>query len=238
MASTAEDLSVAGSACVVPPGSIVLEEGYQNQAQRGASPNVTASFPQGFERFGLAPRLELDAIGPSLNRSRSPGLLATGYGDAGLGFKYELPQSGRFTYAIDGLFTAASGGRGFTAGGPTQTVNLDAAYAVSPAVGFGTTIAGTSAAGFRSEGNAARFGYLVPSFVVTVQVATACQFYAELAGQTKLAPDRGGHLVADAGVQKLAGPSLELDVEYGHSFTPDGGSRFHYLGAGVGLRLR
>lgn len=136
-------------------------------------------------RRGVAVRLELDLIGPADNRSRIGGTVATGYNDLGLGFKYELPQKGRFTYAVDGLFQAATGTGGFGAGGPTSAVNL-----------------------------------------------------AELVARTKLAPDRGGQVFTDFGVQKLLGPALEIDAEYGVDFTPVDGSRFHYVGPGVGVRVR
>jgi len=144
--------TVGYSSCAVPPGSIVLEEGYQNQYQAGMSPSVTSAFPQGFERVGVAKGLELDITGPNVNRSRSGNTLARGYSDLGLGFKFELPQAGRFTYALDGLFSAATGTGGFGAGGPTSVVNVDIAYAASPAIGFGMTLAGASTAGMTSPG--------------------------------------------------------------------------------------
>lgn len=230
--------TVGYSACAVPPGSIVLEEGYQNESQGGTSPSVGVTYPQGFERFGIGTGLEVDLIGPSDNRLRAGHTLATGYSDFGAGFKYELPQHGRFTFALDGLFTAATGNAGFTAGGPTQTVDVDVSYAASPALSFGTTLAGASSAGFTTAGTAARFGYLLPSVVVTEQIPKYFQFYAELVGQSTLAPGRGGHVFTDFGVQKLAGSYVELDLEYAQSFTPVGGARFHYFGIGSGIRVK
>ena len=229
--------TVGFSACAVPPGSIVLENGYQNQSQSGSSPNISTSIGQGFQRIGVAERVELDIIAPNYNRSRTSTALATGYSDLGLGFKYELPQSARFTYAVDGLFTAATGTGGFSAGGPTQTVNLDIAYSASPAIGFATTLGGVSSAA-PTPGGGERFGYFFPSVVVTAQIPNYYQFYAELVGQTKLGPDQGGRIFTDFGLQKLLGPSLELDLEYGISFTPIGGSRFNYIGAGAGVRVK
>jgi hypothetical protein len=218
--------TVGYSACAVPPGAIVLEEGYQNQSQAGASPNVTTSYPQGFERFGIGGGFEADVIGPNDNRSRSGSAVTTGYNDFGLGFKYELPQRGRFTYGLDGLFTAATGTAGFTAGRPTQIGNLDVSYAASPTIAFGTTIADSSA------------GYLLPSVVVSAQIPHDYQFYIELVAQTKLVPQGGGRIFTDFGVQKLVGQNVELDLEYADSFTPVDGSRFHYVGIGTGIRVK
>ncbi len=241
--------TIGYSTCAVPKDSIVLEEGYQTTFQGGGSPNVTITFPQGFERVGVADRLELDLIGPNYNRSNTASGLTTGYSDLGLGFKYELPQRGRFTYAFDGLATAATGTGGFSAGGPSQTVNLDIAYSASPAIGIGTTLAGSSSAGFYTVGSATakdgrvvqkgqRFGFFLPSIVITAQIPNYYQFYAEFVGQTKLAPAQGGHVFTDFGLQKLLGPYLEIDAEYGVSFTPLNGSRFQYAGLGAGIRVK
>ncbi|MEO9262555.1 MAG: hypothetical protein ABI282_00530, partial [Candidatus Baltobacteraceae bacterium] len=164
--------------------------------------------------------------------------LQTGSSDLGLGFKYELPQRGRFTYGVDGLFTAATGTGGYSSGAPTQTLDVDISYAASPAVGLGTTLTGADLSGYGAAGNRARYSAFIPSFVLTAQIPHAYQFYAELVGQSKLAPDQGGHVFTDFGLQKLLGPYLELDVEYGVSFTPVGGTKFNYLGIGTGIRLK
>lgn len=240
--------TVGYSACAIPKGAIVLEEGYQNQAQSGPSTSVTATFPQGFQRVGVAQRLELDFIGPAYNRQRVGTTLSSGYNDFGLGFKYELPQSGKFTYAFDGLFQASTGTHGFGAGGPTSALDLDIAYAASPAIGIGTTLAGyvtsgmtpigTPPQGIATGGIASRYAYFLPSIVVTAQIPNYYQFYAEFVGQTKLAPNQSGRFFTDFGVQKLLGAYLEVDGEYGISFTPVGGSRFRYVGAGVGIRVK
>ena len=244
--------TVGYSACAVPKGSIVLEEGYQNQFQSGSTPFVAASYPQGFERFGVVDRFELDVIGPNFNRQRSGVNVTTGYNDLGLGFKYELPQKGRLTYGIDGLFTAPTGTGSFGSGAPTQTLDVDVAYPLSPAIGIGTTIAGASSTGFYTLANASgggasggpviasaeRYGYLLPSIVVTAQLPNAYQFYAEFVGQTKLGPEQGGRIFTDFGVQKLLGSYFELDAEYGIDFTRVAGSRFQYVGFGTGIRVK
>ncbi len=240
--------TVGYSACALPKGAIVLEDGYQNQTQGGANAAVLSTFPQGFQRVGVGDRLELDLIGPAYNRSRIGKTIATGYSDLGLSFKYELPQKGRFTYAVDGLFQAATGTGGFGAGGPTSAVDVDIAYAASPAIGIGTTLAGYSTAGATATGTTpaglptggitSRYGYFLPSIVVTAQIPNYYQFYAELVGRTKLAPDQGGQVFTDFGLQKLLGQNLEVDGEYGIGFAPVGGSRFRYIGLGLGLRVK
>ncbi|GAC1500449.1 MAG: hypothetical protein NVS1B2_25010 [Vulcanimicrobiaceae bacterium] len=234
--------TIGYSPCAVPKGSFVLENGYQNQTEGGPSASTVVSYPGGFQRFGVADRLELDLIGPSYNRTRTDDTLTHGYGDLGLGLKAQLPQRGRFTYGVDALVTAATGSGGYSNGGPTQALNLDVAFAASPAIGLGTTLAMSSSAGFRSiaGGDAAgeRFGFFQPSFVVTAQIPQYYQFYAEIVGTTKIGPGQGGRIVTDLGVQKLIGSSVEIDAEYGTSLTPVSGSRFHYVGFGAGVRVK
>jgi hypothetical protein len=231
--------TVGFSTCAVKKSTVVLEEGYENSSQGGSTASVTASFPNGFERVGVAERFELDLSGPNVNRMRSGTSVTNGLSDIGLGFKYELPPRGRFTYAFDGLFTAATGSGGFGNGGPAQTLDGDVSYTLSPAINIGTTLSASSTVG-STNGSAgsvttARYGTFDPSLVVTVQVPNEYQFFAEVAGMTKTAPQAGGRSSTDFGVQKLVGRNVELDLEYGIDFTPVNGSRRRSVGTGFGL---
>ncbi len=242
--------TVGYSVCAVPKGSVVLEEGYQLTSQRGPTPSVTVNDPQGFERLGVANRFEVDLIGPNFNRTRSDAGIASGYNDLGLGFKYEFDPKGKFTYAIDGLFTPPDGDRAFTAGGTTEQFNFDIGYALSPAVGIAATLGGVATYGMSpsapnvspnttanlaTSGNPyEQFGYAIPSCVITVQTPPAIQFYLEWVAQTKTAPGAGGRTFLDGGVQKLLGRNVEIDAEYGYGLSP---GRYRYFGTGFGLRV-
>lgn len=224
---------------------LLLEEGYQSQIngtnESGAS--YLDQYPQSIIRYGLAQRFEFDLIGPNYVRAAAPdgkgGLARTqGYSDGGLGIKVEFAPRGRTTVAVDGLYTAPNGSPGFTAGGATETLNLDAGYALSDTVGIGTTLALQSTSGFDAAGNRARYGVFLPSVVVTKQLPRATQLYGEYVYASKLAPDQSGRAFVDGGVQKLLGSRFELDVELGQSLIGDPSKRFHYLGLGFGVRLR
>ncbi len=237
--------TVGYSACAVAPGTIVLEEGYQSQIngtnEHGSS--YLDEYPQSFIRYGVAPRFEFDLIGPYYNRVAAPdgagGLTRTqGYSDGGLGVKYEFAPHGKTTIGIDGLYTTPNGTPGFTAGGATETLNLDVAYALTDTVGLGTTLAMQSASGYDAAGRRGRYGLFEPSFVVTKQLSNATQLYGEYVYASKLAPDQGGRAFVDGGIQKLLGTRFELDVELGQSLIGDPALRFHYLGIGFGLQLR
>jgi len=248
--ATLDRPTVGYSVCAVPTGSIVLEEGYQLTSQFGGG-SVAATFPQGFERFGILDRLELDIVGPNYNRVRSGGTLSTGYNDLGIGTKYEFEPGGKVTYAIDALLLVPSGDPGFTTGGTTEQLNFDVSYPLTPNVGIAATLAGVSTYGAAtplagaggaigvSTRAASPVGYqlFLPSAVVTFATNPSLQFYAEAVGQSKLGPAAGGRVYFDGGVQKLLGTNVEIDAEYGRAVGPIVDGRFEYFGAGLGLRV-
>ena len=235
--------TVGYSACAVPPGTLLFEEGYQNQQQGAGLDTFLIQYPQSFTRIGVKPRLEIDLIGPYGNKLAVPdgtgGYSRThGYQDSGLGFKYEFEPKGKFTIGVDGLYTAPNGSAGFTNGGSTETANLDIAYAVTPSFGVGTTQAFSSSSGFKADGSAARFGVWTPSVVFTQQLNHYYQLYAEYVYVSKLAPDQNGRAFVDYGVQHLLGKCFELDLELGNAITGDKNLRFHYFGVGIGWQVR
>ncbi len=240
--ATANRPTVGYSTCAVKRDTAVFELGYQNEVQGTTSAGVvTSQVPQNFMRLGVASRFELDVIGPNYEgvRTYAPGSRdATIYGvtDSGLGFKYELPPTGRWAIAFDGLYTGPNGSPQLTAGNATLTGNLDAAYALSPATSAGTTIA-VSSTGSNSAAGHSRYGVTTPSFVVTTQIPHYYQFYAEYVVVSKLGPGQGDRAFTDFGVQKLLGSRTEIDVEYGHAFTGIPALRFDYIGSGVVLQL-
>ncbi len=136
--ATANRPTVGFSPCAVKDHTAVFELGYQNQVNgTPANGSVQAQVPQNFLRLGVAPRFELDVIGPNYEATKkyaagAPTTLTNGVADSGLGFKYELPSQGRWTMAFDGLYTGPNGSPFLTAGNATLTGNLDASFAMSP----------------------------------------------------------------------------------------------------------
>ncbi|MBV8147713.1 MAG: hypothetical protein JO092_01320 [Candidatus Eremiobacteraeota bacterium] len=240
--ATANRPTIGFSACAVKPGTAVFELGYQNQV-RGTSDNGTVQnqVAQTFVRIGVATRFEVDVIGPNYEGVRSyspstPGSDLHGVTDSGLGFKYELAPTGRWTVAFDGLYTGPNGSRFLTAGNATLTGNFDASFSMSTATSLGTTIA-VSSTGRNSATGHDRYGVTTPSFVATTQIPHYYQFYVEYVFVSKIAPSFGGRAFTDFGVQKLLGRRMEVDLEYGHAFTGAVLERFNYVGAGAVLQL-
>ena len=198
--------------------------------------------PQAFIRLGVLPRFEIDINGPNYEATRTfgmrrPDVVTWGVADYGVGFKYELPPSRRWTVAFDGLYTGPNGSAFLTAGGATLTGNFDASFSLSPATSIGTTIAFSSTSGYAGNLHG-QYGTTTPSIVITTQIPHYYQFYAEYVLESKVSLDRGDRAYTDFGVQKLLGPSTEVDVEYGHAFTGIPSLQFDYIGAGLVVQLR
>jgi hypothetical protein len=240
--ATANRPTIGYSACAVKKDTAVFELGYQNLVNGTPSEgSVQSQVPQNFLRVGVAPRFELDIIGPNYVgvRAYAPGRAGSvnhGVADSGLGFKYEMPPSGRWVVAFDGLYTGPNGSPFLTAGSATLTGNFDASYALSRATAIGTTVA-VSSTGALDRSTRVQYGVTQPSFVITTQIPNYYQFYAEYVYVSKIAPSSGGRAFTDFGVQKLLGTRTEIDLEYGHAFTGDPLQRFDYIGSGLVLQF-
>ncbi len=215
---------------------MLVELGYQNMQIGPAMHRTTqVQIAQTFVRFGVAPRFELDLFGPSDVLQRSELGNAAGFTDAGLGFKYELAPSQRWSVGFDGLYTPPNGARALTAGNATYGANADASYQLTQTTSIGSTLAFSSTGGYSATGTHAAYGTFMPSVLVLQQMGNAMQAYVEYVDVSRISPDVGNRAFLDLGVQRLLGDNLELDVEYGHALTGDPALRFTYVGTGIGL---
>jgi hypothetical protein len=241
--ATANRPTVGYSACAVREHTAVFELGYQNQVTgTTSSGSIRSQVPQNFLRLGILADFELDVIGPNYEGTRKyttgrPDTVTNGVADSGLGFKYELPPTRKWTVAFDGLYTGPNGSTFLTAGSATLTGNFDASYSLSPATSIGTTVA-VSSTGQYSGQTREQYGTTTPSVVMTTQIPNYYQFYAEYVLVSKIAVNRGDRAFTDFGVQKLLGSRTEIDIEYGHAFTGIPALKFNYVGAGMVVQLR
>jgi hypothetical protein len=225
--------TIGFSACAVKPRQSLWELGYNNVLQSDGT--RVAIYPQGFIRFGAAPQVELNIIGPNYQVQNAAGSVQRGFADSGIGAKYEFFQDESNVAAIDFLYSVPTGAPTFTAGAPIATLNLDYGRSLSPASGFGTTLGVQSSYAQDLSGHSARFMSLLPSVSFTTQTNARTQFYAEVYGQTRIRPDGGTLFGIDGGVQYLLTPTVEIDAELGQTVTDL--SRAHYIGFGLGLRF-
>lgn len=219
--------SIGFSACAVKRGEGVAELGYQNTV--GATTHL-GQVPQGFLRYGAAPNFEVDFIGPSYGISATGARRTSGFFDSGFGAKYEAWHDGDRAFAIDLLYTVPSGKTDFSAGAPTQTLNLDYAMPISRIFSFGTTL------GLQNSYAGGRFFSTLPSALIADQWNARTQAFLEAFAQTKIGPAGGSLFGTDVALQYLLQPALEVDAELGSVVsTPNG--RSHYVGIGLGARF-
>ena len=202
------------SACPIAWHDVLLEAG----AQFNTGADTQTQLGQSIWRYGAAPRLEIDAIGPTYVNLRGPG---SGYADAGAGAKWQFFRGGASMAAVDALFTVPSGAAAVTAGIPTQTLNLD--Y-------------GTSSGNF-GLGATAAFTHANPSVdifttALTNQFNQRTQWYAEGIRQFGAAGAASG---GDAGLQYLLTDAIEIDAEAGALNGRSGTTR--WTGFGFALRF-
>ncbi len=213
--------TVGYSPCAVKPHEALLELGYQWSLGDVRQQQV----PQGFLRFGSAHDFEWDIIGPAYLGQQTPAA-AYGFADAGVGAKWEIAHDGASATGIDLLLTAPTGAAAFTAGKPTETINLDYSRSLSSRLGIAATAGVVHGNGYVAA---------LPSMVLTDQFNSRSQIYGEAFAQTKTSAGGGALFGLDGGVQYVLMPRLELDMELGRTISDS--ARLHYYGIGVGVRL-
>ncbi len=229
--ATLDRPSIGYSPCAVKPHESLAELGYANF--RGDS--LLAAYPAGFLRFGAAPNLEVDFIGPAYAVQSNSGMRSAGFYDSGVGAKYEFWHDGSSAFGTDFLYTAPTGGAQFTAGSPFVTVNADYTTSLSSRFSFSSTLGFQSAYAADTNGSAGRFFALAPSVVLSDQWSPRAQAFVEAFGLTRSRPSGVAQFGLDAAFQYLLTPAFEVDVEAGRTTTDL--SRAHYVGFGIGARF-
>jgi opacity protein-like surface antigen len=224
--------TVADSVCVVKPGKVIIELGTQYQDLYPGN-NHGINFPDSQFRFGLPGSNEFTLLPPNYIRYNGE---ISGYTATVLGLKHQFPNENNLNYTVEGIFTLPTGDRNFGSDGLGVALNgivnygFTAAFSVAMMVGITSETTSSNAGGDR-------FTSFNPDLVFSWQVNDNLQIYAETYGETKTAPHAGSGFNADAGIQYLPSPNIELDIEYGQRLSGELGGFAHYLGAGGGIRF-
>ncbi len=145
--------------------------------------------------------------------------LVTGAGDAGLGAKYEIGYSARWTYGADLIVTFPTGAAAFSAGHTQYIGGFDWTYATGSFVSlFGTM-------GFDNRA-------FTPSVGGSAALSVQSSFYAEYAYFSAAGSGVAGRSLPNVGYIRDIGPHVQLDVEYGFAPSSAAGPG-HYVGAGA-----
>lgn len=132
--------TVADSPCVVKPGRVIAEMGYQSGPIKSSDIGHLSLFPQAELRYGLWENWELKLFPPNYlietRRAFAGGGAISGFGDTAFGAKHEFGYFGGFVFAADAKITIPTGRAAFSDGGPEVNVQGIISYSVTPALGI------------------------------------------------------------------------------------------------------
>lgn len=237
--ATLDRPTVADSPCVVKPGHVLAELGYQNAVLEGTNVGHLSLFPQAELRYGLPDGWELKLFPPnymtSIFRSSVGGGQISGFGDTGFGAKHEFGTFGGFTVAADARIVLPTGNRAFSDGGVEANAQGIVGYNITPQLGISGMLGVSTLTNRGGDGNVSRFTSVNPDVVVTYQFIDRLQAYLEVFGNTVTAPHEGSNFTFDGGLQFLLTKSIELDVEAGTLLYGPAGLQSNYIGFGAGV---
>lgn len=228
--------TVADSVCVVKDGEKIIEAGAQ-YANAYPHDGHIILLPQMQSRFGLPYSLEFTFLPSSYVYEYSASDSdhhGSGYTATTLGMKYQFPDNGRWIYAAESLVTLPMGDADFGSEGFGVTVNGIVEYIFDSNLSL-TFMFGIASLTAPSNQGGGRFTTVNPDLVFAWQPLSYLQFYAEIYGQSKTAPNHASGFNGDLGIQYLVLDYIEIDLEYGQRFSGELGGFSSYVGAGGGV---
>jgi hypothetical protein len=240
-------ITINGSPCVVPVGSLVLEAGYRSQLTTGDGTSRLSTYPNPVVRYGIAGGNEI-VLSPSLIYSRRTGadlggtfVPACGMQDAGIGFKHSLRDRPWTQDALEVFVTVPTGyptgSFGFSAGAPTYLVGYSASFSLNARVGLTTTHNFTSSAGTNGSGATQRYFSYQPSLGFSYALSSRTTLLSQDQLTIPTAPGGSTGNRALVALQQAAGQSVVLDLDFEQNVLPAPGLNQHAFGAGLTLRL-
>jgi hypothetical protein len=228
--------TVADSVCSVKPGKVIIESGVAYQSL-SANDGHGFDLPETLIRFGLPLGNEINVFVPNYIRQNSTedGTIS-GSTATIVGLKHQFLARNKWVYAAESIFTMPSGSDNFGSNAMGFAVNGIVDYS------FTSSISATFMAGLTSEtvsyhDGGGRYNSFNPDLVLDWEPTNNLQFYVEIYGQTKTAPEEHDGYNADVGIQYLITKNIEVDVEYGHRLTGELAGFSHYFGVGGGIRF-
>jgi hypothetical protein len=219
------------AACTVKRSDLLVESGYTNATTSGNGANELVTYPQASLRVGLGNNLEFDLDPESFARlSGHPAIAGTT--DSTIGAKYEFGYTSKMVYGVNALYTLSTGSTTFTGFGDGVLANLNAALALSPAVGLFATLGYNE----QSAGTLtvpARYHDIQPSLGATLSLPENFDIFLEGFNQSSTGPGLGGRSGFDTGFQEDVGSRLQLDFNYFDYLGVQNGAHLHAIGFGA-----
>lgn len=220
--------------CTVKPAQLLIESGYTNAITSGSNAGSLVTYPQASLRVGIGHDLEFDFAPASLARiSGNPRV--DGITDSALGLKYEFGYTSKAIFGANLLYTLPTGDGPFTGNGDGFLFNLNANYALSPALGLYASL-GYNAQSAGTIGVPARYHDFQPSLGASLSLPQGFAVFLEAFDQSSTGPGVGGRFGYDAGFQKDLGSRLQLDVNY-FDYGAQFGSHQRAIGFGAAYLL-
>ncbi len=220
--------TVADSACVVPQKKVVIESGFQYQKLQG--PGYAENFPEAVLRIGLPFHNEFVWVLPNyMHQSIVPHSGATA---TTVGVKHKVGYNTHWLGTVESLATLPTGSPAFGSESVGAALNGIVSYAPNASWDISFMLGVTSQTEPHANGGG-RFQSVNPDLVVTYAVSDKLNFYLEVYGQSKTAPNEGSGFNTDGGALYLLHPNVSVDFELGQRLSGDLGGFSHYVGAGM-----
>jgi hypothetical protein len=223
--------TASDSACVVKPGHLLIEGGYQYQKlhDEGGYSHV---LPQAEFRLGLPFNNEFSLLTPEyINQHPSDSDSLSGGSATVFGLKHQIGYTSKLVYTVEGIITTPSGSPDFGSDGWGVAFNGIVNYNVTSSFGVAVLLGLSSQTDPKANGGG-RYNTFNPDIVLTWQPTPKSQIYGEVYGQTRTSATENSGYNMDAGIQYLVTPNIEIDAEYGLRLSGNLGGFSHYFGAG------
>jgi hypothetical protein len=215
----------------VKKSDLLVESGYTNATTSGGGANELVTYPQANLRVGLGNNFEFDLNPESVARLSGKPVIS-GTTDSTIGAKYEFGYTSKMVYGVNALYTLPTGSTAFTGFGDGVLANLNAALALSPALGlFATFGYNEQSAGTLTV--PARFHNIAPSLGASLALPQNFDVFLEGFNQSSTGPGLGGRSGFDTGFQKDVGSRVQLDFNYFDYFGVQNGARLRTIGFGA-----
>jgi opacity protein-like surface antigen len=224
--------TVSDSVCVVKPGEVIIEAGFQYEDSYPDSGHFN-TLPSAQVRFGLPYSNEFNILPPNYIHQYGEN---NGYTATIMNFKHQFFNEALFGFSAEAGVTLPTGDADFGSDGWGGTVNGIINYNLTPDFSISLML-GVSSLTVSSNAGGDRYNTVNPDLVFAWQCLENLQVYAEFYGQTKTGPDQSSGFNGDAGLQYLPTDNIELDIEFGQRFSGELGNFARYIGAGGGIRF-
>lgn len=223
--------TVVDSTCVVPANDLVLEMGYAYYRLQGGF--SSQSYPEMQVRWGLWANSEINLYLPYYVQQSEAS--TSGWTAAVVGVKHMFCTTKKSVFSMEALFTLPSGSQDQGSAGLGTTLNALYSYALTKKLGISVALGVSSLTEPRDEGGD-RYTSINPDVIIIYDPTDKLQYFFEVYGQTKTAPDQGSAAMVDAGIQYLIRKTWEIDLSvgqrlYGQLF----GGFTQYISLGMGF---